>query len=73
MNINEMPKDVVYIIIVGWGIVVTIILVIVFWPKPKKPFKNRQESNEVTPHRPSLQAHANTSKRKRGGSSRRRP
>ncbi len=73
MNINGMPKDVVSIIIVGWGIVVTIILAIVFWPKRKIENKPPQESVDVPERHPSPKPQATTSKKKRNGGARRLP
>ena len=69
MNLNGIwiSKDVFYSIIAGWGIIATIILVIVFWPKRAAPIKQQQENKQVPARRQSPQPQINLGKRKRGG------
>lgn len=67
------PKEVVYTVFLGWGIIAIILLAVVFWPKRTKPLEQRSVKNKQAPDvRANLQPRVNSGKKKGGKSPKRR-
>ncbi len=68
------PKDVVFTVFLGWGIVALIILALVFWPKRTKPLEHRSvKSMQVPKHRAKSHPRSNLGKSKVDKIPKRRP